>query len=216
MARRSHGPGVLAKIRVNAVAPGFFLTNQNRFLLTDKETGELTKRGNQIISHTPMARFGEPKDLFGAILWLLSPPLNSSPAQSFPSTADSQPTAASSSRTRLKNGRRIQLRRPLRSQPPMAYNADMGESELGPQNEITDWLRSGGLVIAASERAARALTADFHRQRGTEGLTAWPAPAIYDWQTFLRTTWNDRARNDGRLILDSLQEQSIWATIAGL
>jgi NAD(P)-dependent dehydrogenase (short-subunit alcohol dehydrogenase family) len=61
------------KIRVNAVAPGFFLTNQNRFLLTDKETGELTKRGNQIIAHTPMARFGEPKDLFGAVLWLLSP-----------------------------------------------------------------------------------------------------------------------------------------------
>jgi len=61
------------KIRVNAVAPGFFLTNQNRFLLTDKETGELTKRGNSIISHTPMARFGEPKDLFGAVLWLLSP-----------------------------------------------------------------------------------------------------------------------------------------------
>jgi NAD(P)-dependent dehydrogenase (short-subunit alcohol dehydrogenase family) len=61
------------RIRVNAVAPGFFLTNQNRFLLTDKETGELTKRGNSIIAHTPMARFGEPKDLFGAILWLLSP-----------------------------------------------------------------------------------------------------------------------------------------------
>jgi NAD(P)-dependent dehydrogenase (short-subunit alcohol dehydrogenase family) len=61
------------KIRVNAVAPGFFLTNQNRFLLTDKETGELTKRGSSIISHTPMARFGEPKDLFGAVLWLLSP-----------------------------------------------------------------------------------------------------------------------------------------------
>jgi NAD(P)-dependent dehydrogenase (short-subunit alcohol dehydrogenase family) len=61
------------KIRCNAVAPGFFLTNQNRFLLTDKETGALTKRGNSIISHTPMARFGEPKDLFGAVLWLLSP-----------------------------------------------------------------------------------------------------------------------------------------------
>jgi NAD(P)-dependent dehydrogenase (short-subunit alcohol dehydrogenase family) len=61
------------KIRVNAVAPGFFLTNQNRFLLTDKDTGALTKRGNQIIAHTPMARFGEPKDLFGAVLWLLSP-----------------------------------------------------------------------------------------------------------------------------------------------
>jgi NAD(P)-dependent dehydrogenase (short-subunit alcohol dehydrogenase family) len=61
------------KIRVNAVAPGFFLTNQNRFLLTDKETGELTARGKAIIEHTPMARFGEPSDLFGAVLWLLSP-----------------------------------------------------------------------------------------------------------------------------------------------
>ena len=97
----------------------------------------------------------------------------------------------------------------------MAYNAGMGESELGPENEITEWLRAGGFVVAASERAARALTADFHRQRRAEGLTAWPAPAIYDWQTFLRTAWNDRASNDGRLLLDSLQEQSIWATIAG-
>ncbi len=61
------------KIRVNAVAPGFFLTNQNRFLLTDKETGELTARGKSIIGHTPMARFGEPEDLFGSVLWLLSP-----------------------------------------------------------------------------------------------------------------------------------------------
>jgi NAD(P)-dependent dehydrogenase (short-subunit alcohol dehydrogenase family) len=62
-----------AKIRVNAVAPGFFLTSQNRFLLTDKESGELTARGKAIIAHTPMARFGEPQDLFGAVLWLLSP-----------------------------------------------------------------------------------------------------------------------------------------------
>ncbi|HEX8713709.1 MAG TPA: SDR family oxidoreductase [Terracidiphilus sp.] len=61
------------KIRVNAVAPGFFLTNQNRFLLTDRETGGLTARGKSIIAHTPMARFGEPKDLFGSVLWLLSP-----------------------------------------------------------------------------------------------------------------------------------------------
>jgi len=61
------------KIRVNAVAPGFFLTNQNRFLLTDKETGGLTARGKSIIGHTPMARFGEPQDLFGSVLWLLSP-----------------------------------------------------------------------------------------------------------------------------------------------
>lgn len=60
-------------IRVNAIAPGFFLTNQNRFLLTDEKTGELTQRGNQIIDHTPMGRFGNPEDLIGSILWLLSP-----------------------------------------------------------------------------------------------------------------------------------------------
>jgi len=60
------------KIRVNAIAPGFFLTDQNRFLLTDTETGKLSKRGQQIIDHTPMARFGEPDDLSGTILWLMS------------------------------------------------------------------------------------------------------------------------------------------------
>lgn len=62
-----------SKIRVNAIAPGFFLTQQNEFLLKDKETGELTTRGKKIIEHTPMNRFGEPKDLYGTILWLLSP-----------------------------------------------------------------------------------------------------------------------------------------------
>ena len=61
------------RIRVNAVAPGFFLTEQNRFLLTDEETGELTARGQSIIAHTPMRRFGEPEDLLGTVLWLLSP-----------------------------------------------------------------------------------------------------------------------------------------------
>ena len=61
------------KIRVNALSPGFFLTEQNRFLLTEKETGELTARGRKILDHTPMARFGEPDDLVGAFLWLLSP-----------------------------------------------------------------------------------------------------------------------------------------------
>ena len=61
------------RIRVNAIAPGFFLTEQNRFLLTDKDTGELTTRGKAIIAHTPMARFGAPEDLIGAVLWLLSP-----------------------------------------------------------------------------------------------------------------------------------------------
>lgn len=61
------------RIRVNAIAPGFFLTDQNRFLLTDEQTGELTARGRSIISHTPMGRFGKPEDLLGAVLWLLSP-----------------------------------------------------------------------------------------------------------------------------------------------
>jgi NAD(P)-dependent dehydrogenase (short-subunit alcohol dehydrogenase family) len=61
------------RIRVNAIAPGFFLTEQNRFLLTERETGELTARGQSIIAHTPMGRFGEPADLLGTMLWLLSP-----------------------------------------------------------------------------------------------------------------------------------------------
>jgi NAD(P)-dependent dehydrogenase (short-subunit alcohol dehydrogenase family) len=60
-------------IRVNAIAPGFFLTEQNRFLLTDERTGELTPRGRTIIDHTPMGRFGHPDDLIGTVLWLLSP-----------------------------------------------------------------------------------------------------------------------------------------------
>jgi NAD(P)-dependent dehydrogenase (short-subunit alcohol dehydrogenase family) len=59
-------------IRVNAIAPGFFLGEQNRDLLVDKETGNLTPRGQQIITHTPMNRFGEPDDLLGAVLWLTS------------------------------------------------------------------------------------------------------------------------------------------------
>lgn len=56
-------------IRVNALAPGFFLTEQNRTLLT-KEDGSLTDRGNTIIAHTPMGRFGTPDDLSGTLLWL--------------------------------------------------------------------------------------------------------------------------------------------------
>ena len=61
------------KIRVNAIAPGFFLGEQNRFLLIDKETGGWTARGQKVIDHTPMSRFGVPEDLLGCVLWLLSP-----------------------------------------------------------------------------------------------------------------------------------------------
>jgi len=59
-------------IRVNAIAPGFFLTEQNRFLLTDEKTGKLTDRGKAIIDHTPMGRFGQPEELVGTVIWLLS------------------------------------------------------------------------------------------------------------------------------------------------
>jgi NAD(P)-dependent dehydrogenase (short-subunit alcohol dehydrogenase family) len=59
-------------VRVNAIAPGFFLTNQNRFLLTDEKTGELTPRGNKILGSTPMGRFGSPEELTGTMLFLLS------------------------------------------------------------------------------------------------------------------------------------------------
>src|ERR1044072_271660 len=61
------------RIRVNAIAPGFFLTEQNRFLLTDKETGSLPQRGPSIISPNPEGPLGGPEDLLGTLLWLLSP-----------------------------------------------------------------------------------------------------------------------------------------------
>ncbi len=59
-------------IRCNAIAPGFFLTDQNRFLLTDEQTGELKPRGEKIIANTPTHKFGEPEDLVGTMLYLLS------------------------------------------------------------------------------------------------------------------------------------------------
>lgn len=67
-------------------------------------------------------------------------------------------------------------------------------------------------MVTASERATRFLTARFHRGRRQQGLTAWPAPSILDWQSFLRKTWDERV-SDGRMVLNSLQEQSLWAQI---
>lgn len=60
-------------IRVNALAPGFVLTEQNRYLLTEEASDEPTPRGRTIIEHTPMGRFGGAEDLLGTLLWLLSP-----------------------------------------------------------------------------------------------------------------------------------------------
>jgi NAD(P)-dependent dehydrogenase (short-subunit alcohol dehydrogenase family) len=59
-------------IRVNAIAPGFFITTQNRFLVTDEKTGDYSPRGHKIVTNTPMGKFGDPDDLQGATLYLLS------------------------------------------------------------------------------------------------------------------------------------------------
>ncbi|MCX6136821.1 MAG: SDR family oxidoreductase [Ignavibacteriales bacterium] len=59
-------------VRVNAIAPGFFVTKQNEFLLIDKETKGWTPRGHKIIAGTPMGRFGEPEELLGALLYFSS------------------------------------------------------------------------------------------------------------------------------------------------
>jgi NAD(P)-dependent dehydrogenase (short-subunit alcohol dehydrogenase family) len=59
------------KLRVNAIAPGFFLTEQLRYLLLD-ENNNLTQRGNSIITHTPMGKFGKAEDLTGVCIWLAS------------------------------------------------------------------------------------------------------------------------------------------------
>ena len=59
-------------IRVNAIAPGFFLTKQNEFLLVDEKTKQFTERGNKIIRSTPMGRFGEPEELLGTLFYLIS------------------------------------------------------------------------------------------------------------------------------------------------
>jgi probable DNA repair protein len=88
---------------------------------------------------------------------------------------------------------------------------------MGSQLEIDAWLQQGGLVVAASERAARAITAEFHRARQREGLTAWPAPQIFDWSRFIRSAWLEQSPEHSfapRLILNPIQEQSLWATIA--
>jgi NAD(P)-dependent dehydrogenase (short-subunit alcohol dehydrogenase family) len=61
-----------SNIRVNSIAPGFILTEQNRFLLFDEKSGELTPRGKRIVAHTPLGKLGHPDDLISTIFWLLS------------------------------------------------------------------------------------------------------------------------------------------------
>jgi probable DNA repair protein len=83
--------------------------------------------------------------------------------------------------------------------------------------EIDAWLRKGGMVVTASDRAARSIAAAFHRARLAEGLAAWPAPNVLDWKSFVRSAWEERSKGggDGRLLLNPVQEQSLWAVLAG-
>jgi ATP-dependent helicase/nuclease subunit B len=78
--------------------------------------------------------------------------------------------------------------------------------------EVDAHLCAGGTVVAASDRAARAVLAAFHRARRAEGREAWPSPRVLAWQTFVRLAWEERAL-DGRLILSATQEQSLWERI---
>ena len=77
---------------------------------------------------------------------------------------------------------------------------------------LDSWLRDGGLLIASSDRAARAGQAAFHRRRRAEGLSAWPAPQVIDWKNFARTAWEEQ-NSEGLLLLNPAQEQSIWSSI---
>jgi ATP-dependent helicase/nuclease subunit B len=77
---------------------------------------------------------------------------------------------------------------------------------------IDAWLREGGVVVASSDRAARAIQSDFHRRRRDEGLTAWPAPNVVSSDTFVREAWEER-NLDGRLLLNAAQEQAVWSEI---
>ena len=92
---------------------------------------------------------------------------------------------------------------------PAAYNAGMGSSSAAETDAL---LRDGGLVVTASDRAARAIVSAYHRARRAEGLAAWPAPRVLDWQRFVREAWNEQTA-DGRLLLNAAQEQSLWAGI---
>lgn len=80
--------------------------------------------------------------------------------------------------------------------------------------ETDAWLNGGGVVVTASERAARACAQAFHAARRGQGLTAWPAPQIRPWQGFVRSAW-EACRSDGRLVMNPLQEKALWAEIIG-
>ena len=86
-------------------------------------------------------------------------------------------------------------------------------------SEIDLWLRNGGVVVVASDRAARALASNFHCARQAEGLRAWPTPKIFDWKSFVRDAWLEYSSPDRgadpRLLLNPIQEEALWEHVAG-
>ncbi len=78
--------------------------------------------------------------------------------------------------------------------------------------DLDAWLRDGGIVVASSDRAARALQSGFHRRRRAEGLKVWPSPQIIDWNSFVLNAWENRTL-DARLVLNAAQEKAIWSVI---
>lgn len=87
---------------------------------------------------------------------------------------------------------------------------------VGPEHlvqlQIDRWIVDGGIIVAASDRAARAVQLAYHRRRRSDGATAWPAPPIHSWAAFVATGWEQYARDD-RMILNPSQELELWSDI---
>jgi ATP-dependent helicase/nuclease subunit B len=90
----------------------------------------------------------------------------------------------------------------------------MGQQAKATHARIDAWLAAGGTVLAANERAARSAASAHHAARQAEGRTAWLTPAIFAWDSWVRDRWLERNRS-GLVLLNSLQEQSLWAQVIG-
>lgn len=88
----------------------------------------------------------------------------------------------------------------------------MSSQRAARQEQVEAWLTDGGVVLAASERAARSVMADYHAARRAEGRAAWRTPAICSWESWLRDEWQQR-NVTGALLLNPLQEQSLWLRV---
>lgn len=88
----------------------------------------------------------------------------------------------------------------------------MSSKRAARQERVEAWLAAGGVVLAASERAARSVMADFQASQHANGRTAWKTPAIVSWETWLRNEWQHRNAT-GSLLLNPLQEQALWLRV---